>query len=107
MSNSESKRSTCSEFIELAELRAKIAVLESERAPREQKLSLAVSFDAAKSLRIKQLENELAEWRKLRDPGHLFDQLASGVPAQLHMAQVQQLLAILQVGAEGNDSGVL
>jgi hypothetical protein len=86
---------------DLVALRWRITVLEEQAQIREHKLSLAVSYDAAKIARIKQLEAELDDWRKLREPGHLRQQLEAGFPAQLDVTQMQYLLACLQVAAEG------
>jgi hypothetical protein len=82
-------------------LKWRITVLEEQAQIREHKLSLAITYDAAKIARIKQLEAELEDWRKLRDPWYLRQQLEAGIPAQLDVTQVQYLLACFQVAAEG------
>lgn len=100
MSEDEKARSAVAQVIELAELRLRIAALEAEREPLEFKLSQAVRYDEAKTQRIKQLEAELGDWRLLRDPEHLCNQIAEGVPAQLDLRHVQRLLVLLQLAAE-------
>lgn len=76
---------------DLVALRWRISVLEEEAQIHKHKLALAVSYDAAKIARIKQLETELDDWRKLREPEYLVNQLKEGTPARLDLRQLQHL----------------
>ncbi|PIL42356.1 hypothetical protein CR105_24535 [Massilia eurypsychrophila] len=82
-------------------LKWQITVLEEQAQIREHKLSLAVTYDAAKIARIKQLEAELVDWRKLRDPQYLVSQLKEGIPARLDVRHFQYLLVTAELAAEG------
>lgn len=86
-------------------LQWRITVLEEQAQIREHKLSLAVTYDAAKIARIKQLEAELEDWRKLREPGYLTSQLKQGIPARLSLQQLQHLQVMSELAAEGLSEG--
>jgi hypothetical protein len=85
---------------DLVALRWRISVLEEEAKIREHKLALAVSYDAAKIARITQLEAELADWRKLREPEYLTSQLKEGIPARLDLQHLQHLQVMFDLAAE-------
>lgn len=86
---------------EMLALQWRITVLEERAQIREHKLALAVTYDAAKIARIKQLEAELEDWRKLRDPEYLTSQLKQGIPARLGLQQLQHLQVMSELAAEG------
>lgn len=86
------KNDGAADISSLVSMQWRITVLEEQAQIREHKLALAVSYDSAKVARIRQLEAELADWRKLRDPEHLCAQLFNDIPARLELRHVEQLL---------------
>lgn len=86
---------------DLIALRWRITVLEEQAQIREHKLAVAVRYDSAKVARIKQLEAELDDWRKLREPEYLANQLKEGIPARLGVQHFQHLLVMSELATEG------
>lgn len=77
---------------EVLGLQRRVTQLEEELVKRDHRLSLATTYDKAKGVRIKVLEAEIAEWRKLEDSELLLASLVQGVPAALDRAQAGRLL---------------